>query len=206
MFGHLGDLNARLDRNTLRVRRPDHVIFLCGGLISEDADETKAASVRDYIYRLRQGQKRLKGRIVLAETAQQLYRDSSYGDLISFEEDVARISSIVLVISESPGSLAELGAFASEKVIRDALRIIMSEDHAASESFVRYGPVKRVENIDRERIGIFPWRCHAKNGHLVKSSINPHYNELISFINDCVDDISESHLYRTLGQENVFMT
>jgi hypothetical protein len=55
---------------------------------------------------------------VLAEDAFRLFRDSDYSDLISFEEDLARIASVVLVIAESAGSLAELGAFASNDTIR----------------------------------------------------------------------------------------
>lgn len=204
LFERLLDLHSRIDRDALRVRRPDHVVFLCGGIISADEDNRIALSVRDYLYRIRKISSKLNGKIVLAEKAQQIYRESNYQDLISFEEDVARISSIVLVISESPGSLAELGAFSSEKVIQSALRVIISEDHNQSESFVRYGPIRRVENIDRERIGVFPWRNHKKNGALVKASIEPHYKEMIEFINSKISDISDSYLYRTIEGQSIF--
>ena len=146
-------------------------------------------------------EKKLGSAIILAETAQQLYRDTHYEDLISFEEDIARIASIVLVISESPGSLAELGAFASEPVIRETLRIIISELHSAAESFVRYGPIKRIENIDRSHIGIFPWRTHRSNGHIVKTSVSPHSKEIIRFIEEKVAAIPNSFAYNTISAE-----
>ena len=204
LLGALTDLNDRIDRNALRVRRPKHTVFLCGGVISEDTNQKSVLSIRDYLVRHRNIGKNVSADIVLAETAQQLYRDTNYPDLISFEEDVASIASIVLVISESPGSLAELGAFASEPIIREALRLIVSEKHNDDESFVRYGPVRRIENIDRERIGIFPWRNHKKNNFVVKRSIAPHYREVIRFINDKIEQIPDSHLYRTLGEERLF--
>ena len=194
-------MNARIDRLSLRVHRPKHVLFLCGGLISKLPNAKPALSVRDYLYRIRQAEKKLGTSIVLAETAQQLYRDTNYSDLISFEEDIARIASIVLVISESPGSLAELGAFASEPVIRETLRIIISDEHNSAESFVRYGPIKRVENIDRQHIGIFPWRTHKSSGHVIKASIAPHYIEMMRFIRQKIDAIPASSSYNTLSAE-----
>ena len=201
MFDALRDLNMRIDRASLRVRRPSHSVFLCGGLISKQPDNKAVLSIRDYLYRIRQAEKRLGATIVLAETAQQLYRDTSYSDLISFEEDIARIASIVLVISESPGSLAELGAFASEPVIRDTLRIIISEDHSKAESFVRFGPIRRIENINRSHIGIFPWKTHKSNGLVVKASVTPHFKEIVSFIKDRIEEIPSSLSYCTLPVE-----
>lgn len=140
---------------------------------------------------------------VLAESAQQLYRDTNYSDLITFEEDIARISSIVLVISESAGSLAELGAFSSNETIRDTLRILIQESHANEESFVRYGPIERVQNISRDRVGVFPWKTHKKGG-LVKASAAPHYATINKFIVDHVYAQPKSHAYAGLGASAAF--
>jgi hypothetical protein len=99
-----------LNFDGVRVFRPSKFMFLCGGYISGDKS-AKAKNLRDYLFRVKQIA--TKYDIVLAEKATQLFRDSEYDDLISFEEDVARIAAVVLVIAESPGSLAELGAFTS---------------------------------------------------------------------------------------------
>ena len=201
MLVALQDLNARIDRTNLRVRNPKRSIFLCGGLISTQPTEKAVLSVRDYIYRIKQAEKRLNATIIRAEIAQQLYRDTTYKDLISFEEDIARIASIVLVISESPGSLAELGAFASEPVIRETLRIIISEAHNGAESFVRYGPIKRVENIDREYVGIFPWRIKKSTGHVVKASIAPHFQAIVRFMKEHTEAVPATFSYASLPLE-----
>lgn len=204
MFEALTAFNGRLDRPALRVRRPKHTVFLCGGLIASPEGGRAALSVRDYLVRLRQIERRLSATIVLAETAQQLYRDTGYPDLITFEEDVARVSSIVLVISESAGSLAELGAFASEPVIKPALRILLSEEHERAESFVRFGPVKRIEQVNRAHIGVFPWRTHRGNGCVVKSSIAPHYREMVRFINRQISDIPDTYTYHAVPEKTLF--
>lgn len=204
MFGRLSDLLCRINREALRVERPNHVIFLCGGVAAEDEDANVCPSLRDYLFRARRIQRLLNGEIVLAEAAQQLYRDTNYADLITFEEDIARVASIVLVITESAGSLAELGAFASEPIIRDALRIIISEEHFAENSFVRYGPVKRIEDIERSRIGTFPWRRHANSGNIVKSSVAGHFSEIADFINEKTGEIDNSHTYRLIPDKQIF--
>lgn len=204
MFEAFDNFAARIDRVELRVRRPNQTIFLCGGYTEADSKQKAASSLRDYFMRTKKGEKKVDADIVLAETAQQLYRDTHYDDLISFEEDIARVASLVLVISESPGSLAELGAFASVEVLQDALRIIMSEEHAEAESFVRYGPVRRIENIDRERVGVFPWKTHKKNGHIVKTSIQPHFSEMVRWINGHIDKCPDSFTYSTIPEKQIF--
>ena len=203
MAAELVDLYNDLDPERLRVTRPSKFLFLCGGAVAT-GDNAKPQNLRDYIYRVR----RLRSpyHIVLAEKATQLYRDTDYDDLISFEEDIARIAALVLVIAESAGSLAELGAFASNETILKALRVMIKEKHESDESFIRYGPVERVKKakwvkkVKREHLGVYPWRDHA-NGRLVVSSIEPHYTEICNFINDHMESIDDSMLARNLSKE-----
>jgi hypothetical protein len=95
------------DHTKLRFTRPSKFVFLCGGVISATAQPN---TLRDYLYRTKHLSAHLNAEVVLAEEARDLYRSTKYRDLISFEEDIARMASLVLVIPESPGSLAELGA------------------------------------------------------------------------------------------------
>lgn len=89
----------------LRVRRPSRFIFFCGG------STAVPGSLRHYLLDERGIRSRLKASVILAEEANQLYRDSDYSDLISFEEDIAQVSALVLLIAESAGSLAGIGCF-----------------------------------------------------------------------------------------------
>lgn len=115
LVAELTSFYGDLELSQLRVYRPSKFVFLCGGFISLDS-RARAQNLRDYLYRVRGLSPRYN--IVLAEIATQLYRDGGYTDLISFEEDIARIASVVLVIAESAGSLAELGAFTANDTIQ----------------------------------------------------------------------------------------
>jgi hypothetical protein len=115
----LDRLFSDLDFDKLRLQRPSKFIFFCGGKLSDD--DNGASSMRHYLLRQRRIGKRLKGHVILAEAANQLYRDTDYHDLITFEEDIAKISAMVLVVAESAGSLAELGAFASNDITKQSL-------------------------------------------------------------------------------------
>lgn len=187
-----------LDREKLRVKRPSAFIFFCGGAIPENT--RSASSLRHYLLENRGIGRRLKADIVLAEAANQLYRDTTYKDLITFEEDIAKISAMVLVIAESAGSLAELGAFASSETLSRSLTILMQEEYAESESFIRYGPVQRIRNDDQERVAFFPWRLNG-NSKIIKSSASPHVGAIVSFINERLKKVPKTTKY---SEDNEF--
>lgn len=142
-------------------------------------------SLRHYLLNDREIGSRLKAKVILAERANQLYRDTEYKDLISFEEDIARISALVLLIAESAGSLAELGAFASIDSIRANLAVLIQTSHNESESFVRYGPIQRLKIEDERRVGVYPWTIN-KGGNVVKSSIRSHVSRITAFVNTII--------------------
>jgi hypothetical protein len=127
-----------------------------------------ACSLRHYLLNERKVGPRIHADIVLAEKATKLYRDTAYKDLISFEEDIACISAMVLLVAESAGSLAELGAFAALESIRRSLTVLIQTEHETQESFVRYGPIEKIKKEDEGRIGVFPWRLR-KDRTLIKS-------------------------------------
>lgn len=189
----LTQLYEDLNKDNLRISRPAKFIFFCGGAIHEDPK--KSSSLRHYLLQSRSIGKRLKAEIVLAEKANALYRETSYGDLISFEEDIARISALIFIIAESAGSLAELGAFSSIKTIRDNLAALIQTNHANAESFVRYGPIERILKEDQHRIGVFPWRV-TKDGAIVKCSAKPHFSGIVQFINSLLKRTPNEQAFR----------
>jgi hypothetical protein len=179
--------DQNLDR--LRFTYPRKFLFLCGGATPRNPADKKAINLRDYLYRIKKLQRRLNADVVLAETATTLYRDSKYNDLISFEEDIARIASIVLVIPESAGSLAELGAFATNDTIRHALRVVVQDKYANDESFIRFGPITRIMNYRRDFVGFYTWTLNNSQNVVISS---PNYKEVFKFINNHIDKIPGS--------------
>ena len=176
-----------LNLERLTVIRPSKEIFLCGGVISTE-QKAKRKSVRDYIYKILQRSNRLGANIILAEAANEIYRVADYRDLISFEEDVAKLVSLIVLIAESPGSLAELGAFASIDYIRRKLRVIVKQQHADEISFIRSDPIERLRRDNDTFVGFFPWRTNA-SGLPVVRSLSPHRAQIIGFIKDHINRV-----------------
>lgn len=175
-------------------------MFLCGGEILKAPQRTRPENLRDYLCRVRP--LRLAHPVILAEEAIQLFRDSDYGDLITFEEDLARIAAVVLVIAESAGSLAELGAFASNDTIRQILKVVIQDEYAKAESFVRHGPVERISKAKRGNLGVYPWK--TKDGKLVLRSTSPHYSHIKKFISDHIEEAPLSTQFTHLADSKLF--
>lgn len=193
----LGDI----DRSKLRVKRPSKFVFLCGGVILPDGSGP-AVNLRDFLWRVKEiGNGPIA--YVLAESAQQLYRDSGYSDLISFEEDIARIAAVVLVISESAGSLSELGAFCSNAIISPVLRVLISEYNFSQESFIRWGPVERVNASGRDRVGVFPWENDTAPEDF-QNSAEPLYNDIVSFVEGHVAASPSTMIYPADEDVSIF--
>lgn len=186
----LAKIYADIAGLSARFNTPFRSLFFCGGVRGDGS--ARPTSLRDYLCRARGI--RFRANIVFAEDANQLYRDTKYSDLISFEEDIARIVSSVLVIVESPGSFAELGAFAMNDTIRASLRVIVQSKFADRESFIRFGPIQKIRNETEEAVAFYPWETH-KSGGVVVSSIRGHYSEIKNFISSGIDSSPKSHQF-----------
>jgi hypothetical protein len=200
VVAELKGLYDDLNFDGLRVSRPSKFVFFCGGAIPLQ-ENARAKNLRDYLCRVKPIH--LGYDLILAEKAVQLYRDTDYHDLISFEEDIARIASVVLVIAESEGSLAELGAFSANETISTVLRVVIQEEHEKAESFVRYGPIQRVKNLSRSYLGVYPWRVR-RTGNLVISTVQPHLREIKDFIAQHVSAIPVSTTYAQISKFRLF--
>lgn len=197
LTAELTQLFGDLDKSKLRVSRPRKFIFLCGGAIPDSA-RARPQNLRDYLCRIRPLDRFFN--IVLAEQAIDMYLQSNYRDLIAFEEDLARISSLVIVITESAGSLAELGSFSSLGSISPSLKLIVSEEHSRARSFVRYGPIQRIK-AKRSNVGVYDWKSHKKTGQLNVASAEKHYGSIKSFIGRAYKDIPASIIYEELHEK-----
>lgn len=136
------------------VRPFDGFIFLCGGLV--DATSPSPTSVRDAIFRELAKNRDLEPRVRLAEEYKDWSFDGHYKDLLTFEEHIAQLSAVIVLVLESPGSLAELGLFTALEAFRKKLMVFISNHHYEQTSFIRLGPVKYLEESDN-RAACFPW-------------------------------------------------
>src|SRR5580765_7916930 len=148
---------SRIDIAKTRLKPFDGFLFLCGGATSVEAIPLR--SVRHLIDReLTAGRYAdLIPRLKLAEDIQDWFRDGMYKDLVTFEAHLAGLSSVIVLVLESAGSIAELGSFAVTDAIRERLLVLIGEVHYEQESFIRLGPIRRLENNSDKSVLVYDW-------------------------------------------------
>ncbi len=149
-----------MDPASLRVHAPSCVVFLCGGAINPGL--AKPEVLRDAFLRAAKVSAP-SYKIILAEDAKPLVSDAGYDNLFRFESDIAQVVGQILLFVESPGSLAELGAFAALETVSPRLLVVLDEYHYNQSSFVKQGPLRYLEikqgeesivALDRAYVGI----------------------------------------------------
>ncbi len=147
---HLENIN--LDSSRVDLSSP--IVFLCGGEV--DIRNPLEISVRGGVLGLLSSQ-RPNWSLILAEHFKDWVADSVYHDLVSFEDDLAAISSLVVLILESPGALTELGLFARHTYLSKKLHVIVNDHHYSQSSFIRLGPLRYLERHNSKSVCAYPW-------------------------------------------------
>lgn len=139
---------ASISLDKTRVILSPHLTFLCGGNV--DITKTNNHSVRNMIMNKSPQYVSENIKFVLAEN----YKDwkDGYSSLSDFENDIAYLSSKIVIIPESAGSLAELGLFFGNEVIRKKMTIILNTKHHESDSFIKHGILNPLEEVLQESV------------------------------------------------------
>ncbi|WP_431631294.1 hypothetical protein [Enterobacter roggenkampii] len=81
------------------------VVFVCGGPALQIGD-----SLQERVFRYFAESNPLTSKsLVMAEAFKDYFKSGAYTDLMQFEDDIANISTLVVIFLESAGSLVELG-------------------------------------------------------------------------------------------------
>ena len=146
-------LLASIDLAASRLKPYQGFIFLCGG--PTDVRSATPLSVRDAIHRELVKHRDIDDRIRVAEDYKDWSHEAIYRDLVSFERHLAELSSVIVLVLESPGSIAELGLFSVIDEFKKKLLVFVETDHYQSDSFIRLGPIDYLEKIHDN-----PAECH----------------------------------------------
>jgi hypothetical protein len=160
----IDDFADELVVNSIHVRAPTQSILLCGGQMTA-IGENIPTSIRDAFYKITNFEP-LKGASPLrAEDVEALHiKEAKYSDLLKFECDIAQLSKLVLLFSESFGSAAELGAFAMHSEIASKMLVVIREKHYNQTSFIKVGILESLKSeygresyyiLDDNHVGIF---------------------------------------------------
>lgn len=157
---------SKWELKNFRVCYDEQIIFLCGSKVAPLGD--KQSTMRGMFYKYcKENNSRIFNKLLLAEAFKKYLKDSHYPDLISFEKDIANISSLVVIFLESSGSIAELGFFCSLPDINKKLLIIVPENEVEGEkkeSFIFLGPLSYLrEKVNENAYRIYPGPSEKEN-------------------------------------------
>lgn len=107
---------------------------------------------------------------------------NQYSNLVDFELDIAQISQAIIIFSEGPGAISEIGMLSCFKELHKNILIIVDEDYIkpSTHSFFNHGPIKKIRDnqISSETTNIWS---------LDKMSYSP--EELNNIFRDILDHV-----------------
>ena len=141
-----------------RVINTPNLIFLCGGPTPFTRDEIDPyLSARDYFkrYIIKNWPKLSARGSKLAEQINRSFEDDGFSNLLELEERIAVFCDSIVLFVESPGSIAELGAFATSELLRQKTIAIISSTYPRKGTFIADGPVRRLANDRKDAVRYF---------------------------------------------------
>ena len=94
-------------------------------------------------------------------------------DLLSLEDAFASFSDCIIIVLESPGSFAEIGAFAIKDEIAKILLVINDIRYSRDESFINLGPIAKVNKVSIFRPTIYVNPEHIlKFAHIIEERLS----------------------------------
>ncbi|MGS4885602.1 retron St85 family effector protein [Roseibium sp. MB-4] len=145
------DFIKLVDLKNSKVQLEPRIVFICGGPV--DPRETKNHSIRNMFMNLSGGLESRADGFVLAENFKDWER--GYKSLSEFENDIAFISSLVVVILESEGALTEFGLFFANIRLREKLVVVLHNEFHQSESFIKFGLLNPMEHHDQKSVRVY---------------------------------------------------
>ena len=150
---------AKVQLENSNIQYPQDIVFLCGGAYQKHGS---FLSFRDFIHRNRENV--LSGKkVILADDAAKKFDSKIYDDLLQFEAHIASISRLVLLVSEGPGAIAELGAFSQIPEIQPKFLVYVNSEHYRENSFIKDGPIRFLERRNEESVWEFDWDVKDDN-------------------------------------------
>lgn len=139
-------------------------IFLCGAKIN---DQTKLR------YKLSEmftdwHSKHYYDLIYPEDIFDELLYTKNSKDLLSLEHILAKSIDVILIIPESPGSFAELGAFANDLNLRKKIICVMDKKYKKDKSFINQGPIKLIKKENKNSV------IYIDSSNIIKSKGNIH--------------------------------
>lgn len=147
-----------LDLSACRVEYASApLVLVCGGHVPEkahpDAPDPAMRSLRHAI-----SKSHTDFEIFRPEEITNWHNDGVFKDLMSLEQELANICSLIVIIVESVGSMVELGAFSQLPDLAEKLITISSGNFGDDTSFVNLGILRFLAAKNDSRVKRYPWK------------------------------------------------
>lgn len=184
------DFCSALDLKRVHSCNPVERILLFGGKRSKYGGRCRSCR-EDFISAISRMNHKIHPHVLLAESIYDLYKKADYSDLLTFELDLAELSTATVIIPEGWGSVAELGSFSVLKPFRKQLLVVNRKAFQGRTSFINHGPIKYIQNRNKDAICYYHWKV-KQNGEYKPSSFKHH--------RDLADKISKVSLANSQGK------
>lgn len=142
-------------------------IFLCGAQLNQTGKVRYkiAEAFNDWMYSYNYD-------VIFPEDIfEELLFTSRGRDLLSLENMLAESIDVIIIIPESPGSFAELGAFANDEKLREKIICLIDQKYKKDKSFINQGPVRLIKNVNKHSVIFIDPDFIEKNIAEIHSSI-----------------------------------
>ncbi|MGF7181211.1 retron St85 family effector protein [Tunturiibacter psychrotolerans] len=147
-----------VEPNAFTIQNQPDYIFLCGGPLTDLKHSLRAHFFEE---KAKKDPTLLK-RIQLAENADLWYQSRKlFDDLLELEQYLAGLSACILLFVESPGAIAEFGAFSQMALLQDKLVVVIEDSYSGQQSFINHGLVAHLKQIRPDSVLSYPWLSFA---------------------------------------------
>ena len=152
----LVDFAKSLRVDHCKIQNTPNFIFLCGGPTATDGS---CQSARDSFFRhLRSEKPAWVERVKLAEDVNAgFHNTAAFPDLLELENYLGYLAHMTVLFVESPGSIAELGAFAASDTLSPKLLAVLNTYYDSEQSFIADGPIRKIRNDKEELVQYYSW-------------------------------------------------
>ena len=132
----------------LHIEHSNIDLFLCGG-----ASDRNRISNRDQLRKCLEKNNKIS--IFYPEDLFMELLSRKRYDLLTLEQFLADNSDLILIVCESPGSFAELGAFVNNERTLDKVVVLIQKKYKNAKSFIMQGPVKHIQSHNKKNVIYF---------------------------------------------------
>jgi hypothetical protein len=128
---------------------PQHILVFGG---RTDLTFPRHASCRNiFLLKASELSHSLSPHFTIPEDYPEWNRMEGYENLVEFELDAGCLARAIILITETPGAIAELGAFCMDEVLRERILVVIERRYVNQEnSFICLGPLKLIKKNNED--------------------------------------------------------